>query len=441
MKKFILEQSDNDIITAHSGLALVGLAINKFTELADSLVRLCGSAGHISHFEVLMSYLGLLCLGKSDFDAISGHREDDFFGHALGIEKIPSSETMRQRMDGYAESFQEVINKCVVELLQRFGAKITPLATGHVPLDMDVFPMDNSGTKKEGVSMTYHKKDGYAPIAAYLGQEGWCLEIELRPGSQHSQKEFVPYLKRVLTKAKKLTSKKLLVRLDSAHCAIETRVALSGDRKVSYISKWNPRSVEVAYWHRRAMAEGRISEPRPGKKVAIFTIRERQEYEGKNYLFSRVMRVIERTIDKRGQGLLMPEIEIEGWWTNLVLPEEQIIKLYADHGTSEQFHSEFKTDLDLERLPSGKFATNSLIMCLAALAYNILRFIGQVGMLTEVSPVRHSAKRRRIKTVIQELIYLASRLIRSGRRLKLRFGRNCYGFEAFCLVHALLLRV
>jgi len=31
--------------------------------------------------------------------------------------------------------------------------------------------------------------------------------------------------------------------------------------------------------------------------------------------------------------------------------------------------------MDMERLPSGKFATNALT--LAGLAYNILRFIGQ----------------------------------------------------------------
>ena len=34
----------------------------------------------------------------------------------------------------------------------------------------------------------------------------------------------------------------------------------------------------------------------------------------------------------------------------LVLTQD-IIGLYADHGTHEQFHSEFKTDLDLTRLP------------------------------------------------------------------------------------------
>ena len=35
---------------------------------------------------------------------------------------------------------------------------------------------------------------------------------------------------------------------------------------------------------------------------------------------------------------------------------------------TEQFHSEFKTDLDIERLPSGKFATNDLVMAHAVLA-------------------------------------------------------------------------
>jgi len=73
------------------------------------------------------------------------------------------------------------------------------------------------------------------------------------------------------------------------------------------------------------------------------------------------MRVIERTIDKHGQSLLVPETEIEGWWTSLDLPEEEVIHRYVDHGTSEQFHSELKTNLDIERLPSGKFDTNRVI--------------------------------------------------------------------------------
>jgi hypothetical protein len=38
--------------------------------------------------------------------------------------------------------------------------------------------------------------------------------------------------------------------------------------------------------------------------------------------------------------------------------------------------------------------------------------------------VRHAAKRRRLKTVMQELVYRAGRLIEHGRRLILGLGAN-----------------
>ena len=47
----------------------------------------------------------------------------------------------------------------------------------------------------------------------------------------------------------------------------------------------------------------------------------------------------------------MPEIEVETYWTNLYCRAETVVALYHDHGTSEQFHSELKSDLNVERLP------------------------------------------------------------------------------------------
>ena len=142
------------------------------------------------------------------------------------------------------------------------------------------------------------------------------------------------------------------------------------------------------------------------------------------------MRVTERTSDRNGQMLLTPHITLEGWWTNLDMAPEEVIGLYREHATSEQFHSEFKTDLDLERLPSGKFATNALVMALGCFTYNVLRAIGQMGLLGQFSPIRHPARRRRIRTVMQ-LIYLAGRLLSRGRQLIVRFSRHCPGFLAF----------
>ena len=113
------------------------------------------------------------------------------------------------------------------------------------------------------------------------------------------------------------------------------------------------------------------------------------------------------------------------------LDAQAIIDLYADHGTHEEFHAEFKTDLDLCRLPSGKFDTNALVCQLAALTMNILRLMGQGGLLGPDAPVRHAAKRRRLKTVMQELIYRAGRLIQSGRQLILGLGANDRAAKVF----------
>lgn len=417
---------------------MIGLCLNRFTSLRKHLEKLPRlKRGAIAHADVVRSYLGLLCLGKSDFAAVEGFRQDMFFRESLALVEVPSEPTLRQRLKEQAEHFGWVVNGCVTEFLQKSGALFSALPTGHVPLDIDVFAQDNSGSKKQGVSRTYRGFDGFAPIAAYLAQEGWLLEIEHREGSQHSQKNFIPFLARVLHKALGLTAAPLLVRLDSAHDAWETRLELCAHERVDYILKWNPRGHSKKLWHLRAFAEGRISEPRPGKRVA--TLNDRDTYHwtdatGAKQELScrRVIRVTERTIDKKGQFLLEPEITLEGWWTSLSLPGEKIITLYQDHGTSEQFHSELKTDMDLERLPAGDFAVNSLVMTCATLAYNILRYVGQVGLIGEQTPVRHPAKRRRIKTVIQELMYLAARMIASGRRLCLRFSRHSsFSYNAY----------
>jgi transposase len=58
-----------------------------------------------------------------------------------------------------------------------------------------------------------------------------------------------------------------------------------------------------------------------------------------------------------------------------------------------------------------------------------------LGLLGPDAPVRHAAKRRRIKTVMQELIYRACRLIEHGRRIILGLGANDRSARAFQRLH------
>ena len=86
-------------------------------------------------------------------------------------------------------------------------------------------------------------------------------------------------------------------------------------------------------------------------------------------------------------------------------------------------------------LPSGKFATNALVLGLSVLVYNILRWIGQNGLPGLKSPKRSKAQRRRIRTVMQELMYVAARIIKTTRTIKISFGRSCRSLLAFDAVY------
>ena len=73
---------------------------------------------------------------------------------------------------------------------------------------------------------------------------------------------------------------------------------------------------------------------------------------GQTFPLRQVYIVTERTILHDGQILLVPDVEVATYWTTLDLDSSRIEELYHDHATSEQFHSEIKTEMDLERLPA-----------------------------------------------------------------------------------------
>lgn len=441
MKRFIIEQSDEEFYTSHSGLALVGLALNRFTSLSSALAVMDAPGDLIAGLDIIRSYCALLAQGKSDFVAVEQYRDDDFFQEALGNKEVPSEGTMRQRMDEYAERILAAVSWSSIEFLERTKVPLSAIATGHIPLDIDGFVLDNSGSKKEKVERTYRQVDGYLSLPAYLGTEGWMVNQHLLPGSQHPQNGFIAFIRETLARVRQFCKQKLLIRADSAHDAIANLVELSRHRRVDFIIKWNPRKQDKRAWAAYAFANGMITTPRAGKRVAVFSVKEKHSFTDADGIertatLRRVTRVTERTIDKKGQMLLEPDIELEGWWTSLTLSDQEIIELYKGHALCEQYHAEIKTDMDLERLPSGKFATNQLVMACGALVYNILRFIGQVALVEPSGIIRHEAKRRRVKTVIQELIYFAGRLITSGRRLKLRFSRHVTAHaEAFSQIY------
>lgn len=440
MKKFILEQS-NEFFTSLTGLAAVGALISR-TKLKERLnkVKMLGAAKpKISNGDLAVAYLGLLCQGKSDFDQIEPYRKDDFFSISLSLAEVPAAPTLRQRFELGAKSplWKRIVKEENIRLLNKAAVTLTPIPLDSqrlvIPLDIDVSPFDNSGTKKQGVSRTYKGVDGYAPIFAYAGREGFLANLELREGKTHSQKGMTEFLEETLSLVQPLVSHPLLLRVDGAHDSVDN-IQVCRKKGAEFIIKRNLRQESHLQWLLEAREHASVVlEPREGKKVYLGEKRVvKEELEQPVRM---VYQVIERTMEANGQLLLAPDVEIACFWTSLPDSPSTIVRLYQDHGTSEQFHSEIKSDLDLERLPSGKFETNNWVLHLGMLAYNILRIMGQESLKKEDAPIPNTVKRRRIRTVIQNLITIASQLVFHARRYRLKFGRKSPWFENFKRVY------
>jgi hypothetical protein len=98
--EFIISET-NDVLVSRTGLAWAGALLQR-TELHQRLdaMKVEGlKRPAMPHGEVLLSMIGLLCLGKSDYAAIEPFRRESFFARSLGLSRLPSEETLRQRMD------------------------------------------------------------------------------------------------------------------------------------------------------------------------------------------------------------------------------------------------------------------------------------------------------------------------------------------------------
>lgn len=376
--------------------------------------------------------------GNSDFIDINEFRDAArFYGKFLGANgQIPSETTVRTRLEEIAARMSgsdfRVLNDANIRMLKVHKADPGALPNGMVPLDVDVSPHDNSGSHKEGIGRTYKGCDGFAPMYMYLGIRGIIVGVEMRPGTQNGQKGTPALLARVLKDALELTDRIILVRFDCGHDARVNIEMLIDNPRVRMLVKRNFRSVRKEPEALRLMQIAtKVENPRPGKLVYTGSTTKASWFEGEKgaepMSVRAVFQITERTITPYGQYLLEPDIEIDMWYTTLSEKEatdDEVIELYHSHASCEQCHSEIKTDLDLERFPSGKYAVNGLILQLAAIGFNALKIMEMIAReMPAGSPIHfRDTMRRRIGTIVERLIRIPAVITFHARKMTIDLG-------------------
>ena len=122
-------EGTNEILTSNGGLAVAG-ALMKSLKIGASLnkIRISGGEPEISNQDVIRSYLGLLMMGRTNYEDIELFRDDGIFRIMLDIKKVPSAGTLRQRFDAAQGAFDGEMLKFHVVILKK------------CPLSMNLFP-------------------------------------------------------------------------------------------------------------------------------------------------------------------------------------------------------------------------------------------------------------------------------------------------------------
>ncbi len=150
-------------------------------------------------------------------------------------------------------------------------------------------------------------------MMAYVGTQGYIVNCELRPGVQHSQKGMDKFLPQTIECVESLRIDNPLYIMDSAHDASEN-INLFHEKGSNFLIKRNLRKEQLEWWLSIGRRVGDVTEPRPGKKVftGIVSHLKPTGIISDKPIFV-VFEVIERTIDNKGQELLIPDIEVSTW--------------------------------------------------------------------------------------------------------------------------------
>ena len=393
--------------------------------------------------EVLRAMAGLFVQGRSSFEEISLFRHDSFFADTLKLPYVPAPETLRLYMEQVAGNYeyaQERIQQSNTQLLNMndlIPVK-TPLGS-YTIVDIDVSPLNNSKSNKEGVSRTYKGYDGFAPTFSYISAKGYVLACDLRIGKQHCQKDTPQFITRNLAILENLNLEHpVLFRLDGGYDAASTLKVLANSGHF-FLVRHNLRKESTLSWLDIAKAEGTVTYESSHKTVYTgFHTGRTPAGDDSIPAMDLVFKVTERYKDAEGNPLLINDIEVEAFWTNLYEDPCTVIALYRDHGTSEQFHSELKSDMGIERLPSGKFVVNALLLQIAMISFNVLRMIGQCALaFPALLPYPAKGKRKRLRKVIDDLIRVACKVVSHARVRYIKLWDKDPWLPVFSQLHAL----
>jgi hypothetical protein len=388
---------DDQRAVADAGIVLAATLARRLgiEALVDETVDLGERAGAANAGAKVMTLVSAMALGADsidDCDVLRAGRTGAVLGH-----RVVAPSTLGTFLRAFTFGHVRQLDRVLAETLGRAWRAGAGPGDERLVVDVDSFVGEVHGYAKQGAAYGYTRQRGYHPILASRADTGEVLHLRLRTGSANSARgalRFVDELIARVNRAGAIGPK--LLRADSGfwNKKIFARLAKAG-WQFSIGVRMQP-AVRVAIEQIPEHTWQTLADYPPTSEAQIA-----ETMLGDHRLI--VRRV--RTLD--AQGELLPTWELFPLLTNRTDALALVESEHRQHAVVELCIRDLK-DQALAHFPSGHFFANAAWTVIAALAHNLLRWTGVLGLPGRTVRVARTLRRR--------LLAIPGRLTRNARR-------------------------
>jgi hypothetical protein len=398
-------------------------------------------------------------VGHQRLEDIELLRRDENYLDALEVERIPDPTTAGDFLRRFSEADVIELMECINESRRKVW-RAADQRFDLAVIDVDGTIAGTNGECKQGMDMSYKGVWGYAPLIVSLANTGEHFYLVNRPGNAASCRDAAPWMDKAVE----------VVR------SFSKRVCLRGDTDFSLtenFDRWDDAGVEFVFGMdaRKNLIELAESldercwavldrpdkyEVKTAKRARPENVKERivvdREYENKRLCSEQVAEVSYRpkkcrrdyrliivrkniTVEK-GEQRLFDEVRYFFYISNREdLWPDELVFFINGRCNHENYIEQLKNGVGALRMPVDNLLSNWAYMVIAALAWNLKSWFGQ---LMPEARAGSAVMRMEYRRFLYSFIRVPAQVLRSGRRIVFRF--LCYNswlehfFETFFLI-------
>jgi hypothetical protein len=383
--------------------------------------------------------------GGTRLEDIELLRNDDTYTAALGAERIPDPTTAGDFLRRFSQDDIIELQNCINEARQKVwrtaGTKFEMAV-----IDVDGTIAETTGECKQGMDISYKGIWGYAPLIVSLANTGEHLFLVNRPGNAPSSKDSVTWIDNGVAVVRPFAE----------------RVCLRGDTDFSLTAnfdRWSEEGVDFVFgmdarknlvklantlpereWEpleRRPKYEVKTEERNRPDNVKEEIVKKR-EYENKKLQSEHVAEIRYRPVKckreyrlvilrknisvEKGEQRLFDEIRYFFYITTFEdLSAAEVVFFANDRCNHENQIEQLQNGVNALRMPVNDLLSNWAYMVIAALAWNLKSWFGQL-MADRAAGER--VMKMEFKRFLNYLVRIPCQVVRTSRRILFRF-LNC----------------